>query len=112
MVLICVETTVGERINSAPPDVARLPGILAIQNILAIEVEREKPSTYGRKATYIPLNVNKGESSTFFSLIQGNSLVPVKQNQLRRQIANMERNGHYRWCPATINALGDQWRHW
>ena len=32
LVLNCVETTVGERINSAPCDVARLPETLAIQN--------------------------------------------------------------------------------
>ena len=87
LVLNCVETTVGEGINSAP---FVLRASLEFWRFRTIKPQRSKgtkPSTYGRNSTYIPLNVNKGESSTFFSLIQGNSLVPVKQNQLRRRIA-------------------------
>ena len=112
MVLNCVETTVGEGINSAPFVLRASLEFWQFRIILAIEVYRVNPVTYGRKSTYDPLNVNKGESSTFFSLIQGNSLVPVKQNQLQQRIAKVEENGHSRWYPATIDALRDRWKQW
>ena len=44
------------------------------RTILVIEVCRDNPVTYGRKSTYNPHNVNKGENRTFFSLNQGNPL--------------------------------------
>ena len=74
--------------------------------------KRRNPSTYSRKSTYIPLNVNKGESSTFFSLFQGNFLFQSSKINCDRGIAKMEKNGHSRWYPATIDALGDRWRQW
>ena len=93
LVLNCVETTVGEGINSAPFVLRASLKFWQFRIILAIEVYRAIPATYGRKSTYDPLNVNKGESGTFFSLIQGNSLFPVKQNQLQRQIAKVKKIG-------------------
>ena len=82
------------------------------RTILLIEVYRDIPVTYGRKSTYDPLNVNKGENSTFFSLNQGNTLFQVYELNPHQRLAKMEKNGHSRWFPATIDVLGDQWRQW